>query len=46
MATTHFRTAKETAESLRGLPQVKRWRDGNHEPGDWFSSPPSDEGGF
>ena len=42
---TTFPTAKETAQRLRDLPQVRRWRDGDYEPGNWFTSPPSDEGG-
>jgi hypothetical protein len=42
---TQFPTAKETAQRLRDLPQVRRWRDGNYEPGNWFSSPPSDTDG-
>ena len=37
---------KESIERLRALPQVRRWREGNYEPGEWFTSKPSEEGGI
>ena len=36
---------KESVERLRALPQVRRWREGNYEPGEWFTSKPAEEGG-
>jgi hypothetical protein len=36
---------KESIERLRALPQVQRWREGNYEPGSWFTSKPAEEGG-
>src|SRR5208283_4503100 len=37
---------KESIERLRALPQVQRWREGNYEPGAWFTSKPAEEGGI
>ncbi|MCE2391391.1 MAG: ferritin-like domain-containing protein [Proteobacteria bacterium] len=33
-------TRREAAERYANLPQVRRWRDGNYEPGAWFNSDP------
>ena len=33
-------TREEAAERYAGLPQVRKWRDGNYEPGAWFDSEP------
>ena len=38
-------TRKESAERIAKLPQVKRWREKNYEPGSWFTSKPAEEGG-
>ena len=37
---------KETLERMRALPQVRRWREGNYEPGGWFTAKPTEEGGI
>ena len=33
-------TLKESTERILGLPQVKRWRAGDYEPGPWFTDDP------
>ena len=38
-------TMKESTEAIRNLPQVKKWREKNYEPGAWFTAKPADEGG-
>src|SRR5579885_1539513 len=37
---------KQSVERLKALPQVQRWREGNYEPGAWFTSKPAEEGGI
>ena len=35
----------EAVERMKQLPQVRRWREGNYQPGAWFTSKPAEEGG-
>ncbi|MEE9284434.1 MAG: ferritin-like domain-containing protein [Dehalococcoidia bacterium] len=39
-------TPKESAQRIARLPQVRRWREGNYEPGSWFTDPVGNGGSW
>ena len=43
--TSTLPSREDVADRLKSLPQVKRWRDGNYEPSEWFTAKPAEEGG-